>query len=308
MSANVSRRWPGALLIGAAVFLLTLAALVRTQVSPALELLPAELDTTVVLQDAAASYLDTATWEEVGPVPLERRVTIVGQPAPGATHRAAWTMVTVTAAGDHLLDYSDRRVALDRASSAAVNCCGEHVRGDTTVRQTGLVLHWPAGAAGEEYPFYDPDVRAAPVMRMDGTEEIAGVSTRRYVQTIGPEPMPNTEMPVPAEVLGLSGERTVPAERWLEVTRTYWVEPVSGRVVHITEEREETLRPESGQGEAVLLSTELSMPDADTTAAATTARRQALLLRTARDWLPPALAGVGALLLAAGVVRAWWAR
>lgn len=299
------RRQSVVLLVGGGAFLSALAVLLRIYVYAQLALIPAETDLSLALHDEEAAFLDTTTWEVVADAHITRTTYVAARSSPGNPGWSAWWVRTETTAGDHPIDHVDRRVVVDRSTGAAVNCCGEHVGGDRAVRQAGLVLYWPAGEAWEEHPFYDADIRAAPVMQYDGTEEIAGVETWRYVQTVEETQLADSARSVPAEALGSGGEGLVEAARWLELTRTVWVEPESGWVVHATEERHETLRAASGEGEATWLEADLELGGEQIADNAQAAANQAMLLRAVRDWIPLAFIVLGPVLIAAGLLRAW---
>ncbi|GAB3454915.1 hypothetical protein GCM10027570_35380 [Streptomonospora sediminis] len=288
--------------LAAAAFLLTSALLLRFYVAGELALIPARAELTMELADGSAAYLDTLTWETVRGAHLQQRTDVHGTPAPGNGDWTAWQMSTRVGTGNAVLAHRDRRVVVDRRTATAVNCCGEHVDGDRAIRQAGLVLLWPAGGRWREYPFYDADIRAAPPMVFDGRDTVAGLAVRRYVQRVATTQVPDSARPVPARALGLDRSGTVQANRWLELERTYWVEPVTGRVVDAREERRETLRPENGPGRRMLLDAEFEMTDELVAAKARQAGELGTVLRAARTWLPAGLAAAGGVLLA---LTAW---
>ncbi|MFC4562097.1 DUF3068 domain-containing protein [Nocardiopsis mangrovi] len=295
------------LLFAAAAFAITLGLLLRFHVADRIEVLPAVVSADLRLVDPAASYLDAATWETVEDTEVVQRTEVRGSVSPGNPDWSTWE-VTVDTAGDAMIGHMDRRVVVHRSTGAAVNCCGEHVDGDRAVRQAGLVLYWPAGGARDAHPFYDADIRAAPLMEFTGTEQVAGLATRRYEQTVEPTQVPGSARSVPARALGLDRSGTVTATRWVEVHRTYWIEPVSGRLVDAEEERRETLRAETGTGERMLLDASLAMPDDRIGAFVADARTARLTFLAVRTWAPAGLGGVGVLLLAAGAAAALRAR
>ncbi|MBB4933834.1 hypothetical protein F4561_004654 [Lipingzhangella halophila] len=297
------RRNPGPALVALGAFCATLALLLRFYVYGQLAVLPGGIELELPLVDESASYLDTSTWKTVEEAEVRRTTTIDGTVRPGDSGGATWEISVDTATPDTMLDHTDRRVIVDRSTGRAVNCCGEHVAGDRAVRQAGLVLYWPAGAADREHTFYDADIRAAPRMVFDGHEDIAGVPTRRYVQQIESTQIPDSARQVPASALDLERSGTVEASRWLELRRTYWVEPVSGYLVRAVEERRETLRAEDRGGERVLLDAELAMPDRSVAAYAERAENRARLLSALRAWVPIGLGAVGGPLVLVGL--AW---
>lgn len=292
---------PIAVALGA--FLLTSAVLLRFYVYEGMAMLPPETDLQLQMADEDAAYLDTSTWTSVRGVEVEQTTEISGRPAAGNPDWSTWQMTTGTVSGSTTLGHLDRRVIVDRTTGRAVNCCGEHVGGDRAVRQAGLVLHWPAGASGGDHPFYDADTRSAPPMRLEGSDEVAGVPVQRYVQKVDAAQVPGSARKVPASALGLEQRGAVAATRWVEIERVHWVEPVSGRLVDAAEHRVETLRGSSG-GERTLLSADLELTEASVAAYAEAAATQRTLLTAVRTWIPMGAGALGGLVLAAAPLLA----
>ncbi|MEU3019623.1 DUF3068 domain-containing protein [Nocardiopsis sp. NPDC007018] len=297
---------PGTLLVAAGAFLLTLALLLPLYVHDRVALLPADASLGLRLVDDDASYLDTATWTRVRGADLERD-TRVEASAHGADW-SAWEMTVETASADRVLDYWSRRVIVDRATGRAVNCCGEHVGGDRAVRQAGLVLYWPPGVPEGDHSFYDAEVRAAPAVVFEDDDEVAGLTVRRYAQSLGATQVPDSARDVPAALFDSGAEGTVSAARWIAVERTFWVEPVTGTVVNLEERRTETLRPTNGSGEVELLDADLALAEGQVSGYAEQARVRSLLLRGLERWAPMALGPMGALAVLAGLLGAWRSR
>lgn len=294
---------PGTLLVAAGAFLLTLAALLPLYVYERVALMPAtaEFDVRMIAEDAW--YLDTSTWSWARTDELTRS-TRVDASAHGGDW-SAWEMSVDTSVPDRMIDHWSRRVIVDRRTGRAVNCCGEHVDGDRAVRQAGLVHFWPPGAETGDHTFYDAEVRSAPAVEFEGEDEVAGVPVRRYVQSIESTQVPDSARSVPAGLFREGASGTVTATRWLQVDRTFWVEPVSGIVVNAHESRSETLRPQNDTGEVPLLHAELAMADPQVLAYAEQARVRSVLLRALDSWAPWTLVPLGALAVLSGLVRAW---
>jgi hypothetical protein len=291
----------GTLLVAVGAFLLTLAALLPLYVYERMALLPAEAGFDIRMLDEDAGYLDTSTWSWVESAELSR-VTRVDASAHGGDW-SAWEMSVDTSVPDRMIDHRSRRVIVDRETGRAVNCCGEHVDGDRAVRQAGLVYFWPPGDGEGEYPFYDAEVRSAPMLEFQEWEEVAGVPVRRYSQWIESTQVPDSARPVPASLFRPGATGTVTATRWLEVSRTFWVEPVSGIVVNAHETRAETLRPQNDSGEAPLLYAQLVLAEQQVAAQAEQARVRSVLLRALSSWAPWTLAPLGGLVVLVGLVR-----
>ncbi|MEV2277607.1 DUF3068 domain-containing protein [Nocardiopsis sp. NPDC049922] len=296
----------GTFLVALGAFLLTLAALLPLYVHDRVALLPASAEFELRMVDEDAAYLDAATWSLRQGVEVRRVTRIDATPHGGDW--SAWEMSVDVSTPERMIDHWSRRVIVDRVTGRAVNCCGEHVNGDRAIRQAGLVLHWPAGAPAEDVTHYDAEVRSAPLLEYDGADQVAGIPVRRYVQTIDATQVPDSARSVPAALFTADAEGTVTAARWVEITRTYWVEPVSGLVVNAQETRAERLRPRGGGGEVGLLSAELTLSEGQVTTLAEQARVRAFLLTALDTWAPWILVPLGGLAVLAGLVQAWRTR
>ncbi|MFI6574371.1 DUF3068 domain-containing protein [Nocardiopsis sp. NPDC050513] len=306
MSAPVGEPRRGTVLVALGAFLLTLAALLPLYVYDRVALLPASAEFELRMVDEDAAYLDAASWSLREGVEI-RRVTRVGA-TPHGGDWSAWEMSVDVSTPERMIDHWSRRVIVDRASGRAVNCCGEHVNGDRAVRQAGLVLHWPADAPAEDVTHYDAEIRSAPLLEYDGTDEVAGIPVRRYVQTIGATQVPDSARSVPAALFTAGAGGTATAARWVEITRTYWVEPTSGMVVDAQESRAESLRPRGGGGEVGLLSAEFTLSEGQVSTLAEQARVRAFLLTALDTWAPWILVPLGGLAVLAGFAQAWRTR
>ncbi|MGW5878817.1 DUF3068 domain-containing protein [Nocardiopsis terrae] len=296
----------GTLLVAAGAFLLTLSLLLPFYVHDRVAPLPADASFDLRMVDNRASYLDTATWTRTQDVRVEQVTQVEASAHTGDW--SAWEMTVNTSAPDRVIDYWSRRVIVHRETGRAVNCCGEHVNGDHAVRQAGLVLYWPPGAAESGHSFYDAEVRSAPSVEFEGDDEVAGVAVRRYTQDLDATQVPDSAREVPAALFDPGAEGTATATRWLRVRRTFWVEPVTGMVVDIEEDRSETLRPQNGSGETALLDAELALAERQVSAYAEQARVRSLLLRALDTWAPRVLGPLGALAVFAGLFQAWRSR
>ena len=293
----------GTFLVALGTFLLTVSVLLPLYVHERVAVLPAETHFDMRLVDEEAAYLDPSTWSWVEDTEIVRTTQVVGS-AHGSDW-SAWEMSVDTSVSDRMIDHWSRRVIVDRSTGRAVNCCGEHVNGDRAVRQAGLVLHFPPGAREESYLHYDAEVRSAPALEFEEEDEVAGISVLRYSQEIEDTQVPDSAREVPASLFTSGEDGTVTATRWLEATRTFWVEPVSGMVVNAEETRVETLRPRGGGGSVPLLEADLALVDQQVSGYVEQARTRSLLLRALESWALWTLGPFGVLMALAGVFRAW---
>lgn len=70
-------------------------------------------------------------------------------------------------------------------------------------------------------------------MKFQGTEEIKGVESYKFVQEVEDEVV--GERTLPRSVAGLEGDGDVTGDEVFSITRTYWIEPVTGSPLKIGE-------------------------------------------------------------------------
>jgi hypothetical protein len=209
------------------------------------------------------------------------------------------------------------RFAFDRHTGEAVDCCG-------TTTQSGMDTETGAGAEPEEMvfegqysklpfntqqqQFWDGTLQQATPLEFEEEEEVEGLGTYRFRQTIEPTDVdelttadgePKTQ--VPGSLVGEPDEGSAPADRMYANTRTLWIEPETGVIVKAEEEQLTTLDID---GEPAATITELVIAyDEETVAAnADTYGSLATQLRLIRSTVPLVGLILGQLLMVAGVL------
>jgi len=253
------RRAVGYVLVGLGAFLIVAAPLLKWYAAPQLIKAPLDQYSTTVSQANGATFLDISTLSVLTGQQLTASRTVRGDVAAGNSDVAVWDVfVRVAAAENKLVTATTDRVAFDRRTSEAVNCCGEHVNGDKSVRHQGIEYKFPFGAKKQTYQYFDTTLRGATPMEYQGEEELAELDVYRYVQRI--EPTKIAELDAPGVLLGRP-EPAVASDRFYSNTRTVWVEPVSGVVVKGQEEQLSTVRAQQGAGELVVTQATLVFND-----------------------------------------------
>jgi hypothetical protein len=293
------RRVGGLILVGLGAAFVVIAVLLRFYIAPALAKAPLDQYTITRALAPNATYLDLSAGLKIMHGDLEVTRVVKGDTNAGSSDVAVWEVfVGIETANDSLVSASTDRVAFDRRTSVAVNCCSENVNGDKTVRHQGIEYKFPFHAKKQTYQYFDTSIRKATPMRFEGAEKLHGVPVYRYVQRI--EPTKIAELDVPGSLLGRS-EPSVTADRMYSNVRTVWVEPASGVIVKGQERQLSTLQGSDGNGkatitDAVLTSTEPTVEQQTDTAA--DARRT---LRVLEFTGVLALAFLGVLLFALGL-------
>ncbi|MFC4058123.1 DUF3068 domain-containing protein [Planomonospora corallina] len=289
--------WAALLAVGA--FFLSFAALLRFQVYESVLALPLEQDRTYRLTTQRGAYFDAATLTSRTGVPLVSTTTLSGDVAAGDGGTAVWIEFTSleTAEGERI-DYHERRSAFDRRTGMTVACCGQYVDEDAGVWQSGLAFRLPFRAEPRSYPMFDTVLRRSVPLRFEREEEVEGVRTYRYRYSAGPIRVENLPGTLPGEVMGLPGWRSVGVSRYVEVTRTLWVEPESGLTVKVEEVHRQALRTADEVERKVSLEAHLTMSRDDVAALAAEAGAFARWAAVVRDVLPGGSGALGAILTA----------
>ncbi|WP_435769255.1 DUF3068 domain-containing protein [Nocardioides sp. SYSU DS0651] len=235
-------------LVGLGVFLVVGAVMVRAYAYPALAKTPANYDSVTELESIGAQVFNSDPEVlETETTDLEiqsRTVADSGADAPDGV--AVWVnSTTVTRADGSVFQQQRERAPFDEVTGAAVECdsCeswSEVAAGEReAVQREGQVYKFPFGTEKKDYLQWDGTIGEATTARFEGEEQLDGLTVYKFVQTIEPQVVETRE--VPGKVFG-SDEAAVQAEMWYGMTRTFYIEPVTGAPVNRVEDRVQELR------------------------------------------------------------------
>jgi hypothetical protein len=135
------------------------------------------------------------------------------------------------------------RMAFDKRTGEAVNCCDEFVSGtegvQTPIKHVGLVAKFPFQTQKKTYNFWDGSLKSARAIKYTGTSKVEGVDVYTFEQTVEPTRVGTQELPL--NLLGLDGTDNVTADEMYSVTRKLWVEPNTGVILKRSEQVLSTL-------------------------------------------------------------------
>lgn len=183
------------------------------------------------------------------------------------------------------------RYAIDRSTALSVEdpaaCCGaDEVR--------GLTIKWPFGVEQEgDYEVWDGTLGDAAPATFEGVESIDGLEVYRF------------GVAIPPTDVGPVGEDAEFPRVNYEATKTYWVEPVTGRIIDSAQDVHQWITDEAGDTVIDAADVSLAVDDATRAANVEIGKDQTgqLALLDLVSWLGPLL---GIVLLALGV---WsWSR
>ena len=291
------RRFLGPVLLGLGVFLVVLAGMFRFYVPDKLVKTPIDQYAQSVAP-GPGSYFDSATLKEVQGDLVARR-TLKADVGASSDDVAVWdvSVVLSTGTGTFVRAYVDR-VATDRRSAEAVNCCGEAVDSQPT-RHAGVSYKFPFDTKKQTYSFWDPNAKAAAPARFVSEEKIQGLTTYKFIQQIEPRQIRTQD--VPGNLVG-STEATVTAPVFYANTRTVWVEPRTGIIVKGNEQNRTTLRDSAGADKLTVIQFDLTFDETTQKQQADLAKDKIGTIRLVTLWLPVLALILGLLFIAGGLV------
>ncbi|MBB5802749.1 hypothetical protein F4560_002517 [Saccharothrix ecbatanensis] len=317
------RRYATFVLLGLGVFAVAAGLLLRLYAYPRLAKVPHDIDTLSVARGTGITALVYVPEGDRARPEIREGLTLTSSTKVTGNLRAeevtkdgdvtVWVEASkVTSDDDGLVVTAGlRSLCLDRHSGEGVTPCenqyyedvsGQRVVADRGERQQpGLSFKFPFDTQRRDYLWYDGNVKQALDIRYLGEEDVRGLTTYRFVQQIPPTRI--DERDVPGALVGEPGVPTVRAELYYEVTRTLFVEPVTGKVIAGGEDVRQELRTEGqgvGQG-TVVFDGELTLDDK--TVAANVAESEKNVSRLSLiTGLPPILWAAGGVLLAVSLL------
>ena len=245
------KRVIGPVVLGLGVFLVVCAALVRFYAVPSLVRIPLDQNVTSVSEATGATYLDLTTLSIKTGQHIRATREIRGDVDASSANRVVFDefLRVENVADDALVSGNTDRVAMDRRTAEAVNCCGEAVDSKPTPH-SGLSYTFPIGTDRTTYRFFDTTAGKAFPIAYKGTEKVGGLTVYRFEQTISEEPMGSQT--VPGSLVGSPAELSVQADQLYSNVRTVWVEPTTGSIVKGQEQQKRVLRTPQGADTTVL--------------------------------------------------------
>ncbi|MCY9787865.1 DUF3068 domain-containing protein [Nocardiopsis sp. EMB25] len=293
------RRIAAVVLIALGVFCLALAPMMRMWMASSLMKTPLDYYSQTV-NVGEVDYFNIEEVEFVEGAAVEAHATIRADVASSTDDTVVWdqfTWITDTDR-DFGISSSSRRAGHDRVTGEAVDCCDAMIDEESVV-QAGQLWKFPFMTEQRDYDFFETTVEEVVPMRFDGVEEIQGVETYRFVQTV--EPTVVGERTIPRSVAGLEGEGDVTGDETFSITRTYWIEPVSGTPVNVVEDQHRAVVVD-GEEVLVLLSGELAFNQASIDKKIEDTEQARAVLPLLRTTLPIGLGVLGLGLIAVAVV------
>jgi DUF3068 family protein len=291
------RRFLGPVLLGLGVFLLVLAGMLRFYVADRVVITPIDQYAQTVAP-GPGTYLDPAVLQERSGDLVATR-TLKADVAASSKDVAVWDVSVVLSTGDRTFVRATLdRVATDRRTGEAVNCCGEAVDSAPT-RHTGVSYKFPFDTQKKDYAWWDPTSKQAPAAKFVSEEKVQGLTTYKFLQVIPPTQIRTNE--VPGSLVGETAP-SVQAPVFYSTTRTVWVEPKTGIIVKGNEQNKTTLRDTAGQDKVTVIQYDLTFDNATQQAQAKLAKDNISKINAVSLWLPLLGLVLGIILILAGLI------
>lgn len=292
------RRAVGLVLLGLGIFLLVLAPVLKWYVYPELAKLPLDQNGGSVAV-GVGTYYDPAAGEVKGANLVATRSVRGDVPASvkDGDDTVVWnTFTRIERLEDsHLVNARPDRVAMDRRTAMAKNCCGG------LPDRKGLTYTFPIGTEKKTYPYFDISLAKDFPAKYVGTETLKGLSVYHFKVIIDAQQLgePRT---VPGALVGDSSKPSVSATVYYASTRDIWVEPTSGVIIKGSDQILQTLRTDGAADKATLLDATLIFDDKTQTKQADTAGESRTQLNMLGLYGPLLCLLFGVLLLIGGLL------
>lgn len=293
-----------AILIGIGAFLITMGLLFRFYAVPRLAVAPTDQNSRQTVVGPNSTFFDAESLT-VQTGTLTSIATVIGDPkaseeASKQTGRdlAVWDKGQITDNNDTQppMEASDARIVFDRYTGEAVDCCGATSNGEPMTFK-GQLVKWPFFTEKKTYQYWDGSTNQAYDAEFKGVESIDGLEVYRFQQTV---PRTKTEdREVPAKIFGLP-DTAIMAERYYSNERTFWVEPVTGVMIKLTEKQYQTLEY-PGAEPVIAVQTESTFSPETVAQNVADYRTKATLLAAIKGPVPGVMVPLGIALLLAGI-------
>ena len=250
-------RRAGLVLAGLGTCLIVFALLQAFWVTGQVVKFPLNQYATVTLTDPDATYFSAAKLTEMPGVNLEATYTIKGNAPAGSSSTAVWNQFIYVYDQSNKLPVQTitRTFAFDRRTARLVNCCGANVSGDSSVQQSGYVGYvLPIGTKRQTYDVFDTNLNKPVPFTYAGIGDVDGTQAYKFTENVAPTQ--NGTQTVPGSLVNQSAA-SVTLPQFYEAHTTYWIDPVTGALLNVTQNEKLTLRNTDGSQALVLLNANL---------------------------------------------------
>jgi hypothetical protein len=292
----------GLVLAGLGTCLIVFAILVASWVTGQVIKFPLNEYATVTLTDPNATYFSAAKLTEMTGVKMEATYTIKGDAAAGSSSTAVWNQFVYVYDQTNKLPVQTitRTFAFNRRTAQLVNCCGANVSGDSSVQQSGYVGYvLPIGTKRQTYDVFDTNLAKPVPFTYAGIGDVDGTQAYKFTENVAPTQ--NGTQTVPGSVVNQS-VASVTLPQYYQTQTTYWIDPVTGALLNVTQNEKLTLRNNDGSTALVLFNANLAATQPSIDGLVAIDNSQVSKASLVGTLLPLATGIIGLLLLVIGIV------
>lgn len=295
------RRIIGLVASSLGTFLIVFALLLHFLVSKQVLKFPLGTYRVLTYQAANATYLDGATQAEIYNANVRLTQTLRGDASAGSSGVSVWDqfIYLYDTTNKRQIQYQQSRLAFDRRTAVLVDCCGADVGSDTHVNFTGLGVIFPINSQKQTYDVFDTTLLKAVPAFYVGQATVDGLPAYKYVATVAPTQL-GTQA-VPGVMVGSKAAQVSLGEFYQDTT-TYYVDPVTGTIVNVSQNEHIGLRDATGAEKLVEFSGDLAMTPTTVQAQVNTANSGDTKSGAISTTVPLVTGILGAVLLVLGVV------
>jgi hypothetical protein len=302
------RRVVWSVLTGLGVFFIVLALLSRFFVPGQAVKFPLNEYTKTTLQANNASYFSPKSVTEVSGVTLQATNTTKGDVATaksiGSNSVAVWqTYSAVEDITNHVavsIPADGNSMAFDRRTGVLVPASSNSVDGkpfNVAGQEQGLLF--PLGTQKKDYQVFDTTLMKPVTFHYMGTATTNGVKTYVFLANV-PSQQIGTES-LPGALVGMTpSEVTLP--EFYSAQETYYVDPVTGVELAVSQNVRETLQDSSGTTRLVLLQADLKTTPGSVASAVSTDKSGTTKISVLNTIVPIVAGLLGIILVIVGLV------
>jgi Porin PorA len=292
----------GLVLTGLGTCLIVFAVLAASWITGQVIKFPLNEFASVTLTAPNATYFSVAKLTEMTGVNIEATYTIKGNAAAGSSSTAVWNQFVYVydQTNKAPIQSMTRTFAFDRRSAQLTNCCGSNVGGDSSIKQDGYVGYvLPIGTKKQTYDIFDTNLNKAVPFTYTGIGDVDGTQAYKFTENVAPTQ--NGTQTVPGSLVNQAAA-SVTLPQYYQAQTTYWIDPLTGALLNVTQNEKLTLRNTDGTQALVLLNANLAATQPSIDGLVALDNNQVSKASLVGTLLPLVTGIIGLLLLIIGIV------
>ena len=302
------RRVLGLVLTGLGAFFLALALLLRFYLPGQVIKFPLNEYLVTTLTGHDVTYFNAKQLKVLTGVAAKATSTVEGDVSAGSSGTAVWNDFTAVedTTNNAPIEFVSQRSAFNRRTGAIVDCCGAYASisnvGTRTGHQSGQGFVWPLGTQKQTYLAFDPTLLKPEPFRYEGTSTIDGMTAYKFAERVINQQFATQTLP--GSLVGYGSLPSVTLPEYVSQTNTFWVDPVTGAPLDVTENRTLGLENITGATKLILYRGDLTTTPQSIASAVSTAKSAHLKVDLVADIGPLVglLLGVGLMVVGVALI------